>query len=568
MKNAKGQEVERKFLITIPREEINDFLKGAAERELSIEQAYLFSDKKRTLRVRRIIEGNSTQYIMTMKTGSGLVRGEEEFKIPGRLYKELAAKAEASLKKTRHVLNIAPHKVELDVFHGPLSGLVIAEVEFKSVKEAKTFKPYGWFGPEVTGDLEYGNYALALRYSRRGDHKTAPVMDLEDGLIHALEEIKARKDGGGNIVVLVAGGSASGKTSRVAERLVGFFKDEAVLLSGDDYYKGMAFMKKMASKGRPLNWDHPEALDLEGLQEDIKSLKFGQSINERRYDFGTAISGFTGKIIEPKKVIIVEGLFTLSSLIIVDGAYKIFVDISRPGRFFRRLFRDVTRTGQKPNEILRQFFGTVEPMHNEFVESTKRNADLVILNEFNPRKESGIAGTKEFQVKFRLPEDFQMPSIAPKEVGEKIWEKDEYFFIPGHPEATLRYRILNQTGIRLFSYRGPKNSASETLERNRLEFEVDYEVDDFDMLFGEFGILSRNGSKMTTVTKYRHTFEWDGALIKVDTEVDKTSEGKPIKIGNFLEVCLDGPHEMDKAKKIAELFGADPEPINMSYTEM
>jgi len=145
-------EVERKFLL--------DALPAGLDAGTRIEQGYLAIDPAGSeVRVRR--KGAAT--LITVKTGIGLVRGEEEFPIDGERFERLWAMTEGRrVAKTRHLVPVGAFTAEVDVYEGPLSGLLTAEVEFPDEAAALAFEPPAWLGRDVTDDARYGNRALAV----------------------------------------------------------------------------------------------------------------------------------------------------------------------------------------------------------------------------------------------------------------------------------------------------------------------------------------------------------------------------------------------------------------------
>jgi uridine kinase len=201
-------------------------------------------------------------------------------------------------------------------------------------------------------------------------------------------------------LVQVAGGSASGKTSTVSKKIVEAFGNNAVLVSMDDYYKGKIFKEEETAKGRKINWDQPRALHMDLLEKHLSELKQNKIIKKPIFDFKKGDPSGFEKIV-PKKVIVVEGLFALNNLLKKYGDIKVFVDIGVHGRVMRKLLRDIERTGQTPKDLLKYFSEFVQPMHSKYVQSTKKYADVIIKNEYNPKIESERTGFHEIQLKFR-----------------------------------------------------------------------------------------------------------------------------------------------------------------------
>jgi uridine kinase len=178
------------------------------------------------------------------------------------------------------------------------------------------------------------------------------------------------------VIIGIAGGSGSGKTT-FAQNLKNDFKDEIVVLSHDFYYKNhdeLTFEER-----KKLNYDHPNAFDTDMLVEHLKQLKSGQSIEHPVYSFVRHNrEDYTVKI-EPKKIILVEGILIFENKELRDLMdIKIFVDTDADIRFIRRLVRDVNERGRTIDSIIEQYCSTVKPMHEQFVEYSKKYADIIV----------------------------------------------------------------------------------------------------------------------------------------------------------------------------------------------
>lgn len=179
------------------------------------------------------------------------------------------------------------------------------------------------------------------------------------------------------IVIGIAGGSGSGKTTVAMEILNRVGENKISFLPHDAYYKDLSNLS--FTQRSEINFDHPDSLDTELLIEHIRALKNGQSINLPVYDFKTHTRTSHVIPIEPHPVIIVEGI-----LIFVEPGLrelfdiKIFVDTDSDIRFIRRLQRDINERGRTTESVINQYLKTVRPMHLEFVEPSKRYADIII----------------------------------------------------------------------------------------------------------------------------------------------------------------------------------------------
>jgi uridine kinase len=179
------------------------------------------------------------------------------------------------------------------------------------------------------------------------------------------------------VVVGVAGGTGSGKTTVASEILKRAGTDQISYIQHDAYYKDLSNLP-MAHRAMR-NFDHPDALDNALLIEHLRALKAGQPIEMPVYDFTTHSRTAETMRVEPHRVILLEGI-----LLLADAALralmevKIYVDTDADIRFIRRLQRDIAERGRTMESVIHQYLGTVRPMHQEFVEPSKRHADVII----------------------------------------------------------------------------------------------------------------------------------------------------------------------------------------------
>ena len=181
-----------------------------------------------------------------------------------------------------------------------------------------------------------------------------------------------------NILVIgIAGGSGSGKTTLMRNLTQGF-GDRITVLSHDNYYRAHDDLPfEQRSK---LNYDHPDAFETDLMIEHLKELKQGRAIQCPVYDY--AIHNRTDETITviPRSVIIVEGILIFENKALCDLMdIKIFVDTDDDVRLIRRIKRDVAKRGRSLQSVLTQYLETVKPMHEQFVEPSKKNADVVVL---------------------------------------------------------------------------------------------------------------------------------------------------------------------------------------------
>ena len=181
-----------------------------------------------------------------------------------------------------------------------------------------------------------------------------------------------------NIIVLgIAGGSGSGKTT-LMKNLIARFQDDVTVLSHDNYYR--PYDELTIEERRKLNYDHPDAFDTDMMIGHLKELKAGHSIECPVYDYATYSRTNETVTVEPRKVILVEGILIFENHALCDQMdIKIFVDTDADVRLIRRIRRDVAKRGRSLDSVLGQYLATVKPMHEQFVEPSKKNADLVVL---------------------------------------------------------------------------------------------------------------------------------------------------------------------------------------------
>lgn len=179
-----------------------------------------------------------------------------------------------------------------------------------------------------------------------------------------------------SIIIGVAGGTGSGKTT-LTRRLKERFGDEMTVISHDNYYKAHDDMT-YEERSR-LNYDHPDAFDTDLLVEHIKALRAGETVACPVYDFTQHNRSKETLLIAPTGVIVVEGILIFADSKLRDLMdVKIFVDTDADVRILRRLTRDVKDRGRSLDSVVEQYLSTVKPMHDQFVEPSKRYADVIV----------------------------------------------------------------------------------------------------------------------------------------------------------------------------------------------
>jgi len=191
------------------------------------------------------------------------------------------------------------------------------------------------------------------------------------------------------MVIAVAGGSGSGKTTfgRVLQSVLG--DDRCAILAQDSYYRDLHEL--FDEDGGQINFDHPDSLEFALLAEHIRTLKAGGSVQVPVYDFASHSRQTGCTLFQPKPIILVDGILILTQdelRPLFD--FSFFVDTAENLRFERRLHRDVRERGRTPEGVRQQFFRQVKPMHDRFVEPSRRYADRVIsgAESFAPMIES------------------------------------------------------------------------------------------------------------------------------------------------------------------------------------
>ena len=178
------------------------------------------------------------------------------------------------------------------------------------------------------------------------------------------------------LIIGFCGGTGSGKTT-LAERVIKAIGVDGVLLSMDFYYtdnKDMPFEERVK-----INYDHPNAFDTDLLISHLKDLKEGKSIVHPTYDYTNHVRSDKWVSLDSAKVIIVEGILLFENKDLVDMMdIKIFVDTDADVRILRRLCRDVKERGRNMDSVVNQYLTTVKPMHERFVEPSKRVADIIV----------------------------------------------------------------------------------------------------------------------------------------------------------------------------------------------
>ncbi|MFO7616721.1 MAG: uridine kinase [Bacteroidales bacterium] len=179
------------------------------------------------------------------------------------------------------------------------------------------------------------------------------------------------------LIVGIAGGTGSGKTTVVKKVMAGFNQGEVVLLPQDSYYRDNSHLP--LEERQKLNFDHPESIEWSLLIQHLCDLKEEKPIRQPVYSYLTCTREEKTILIHPRKVILVEGILVLTQREVRDLLdIKVFVDADADDRLSRVIRRDLAERGRSAETVLNRYEVTVKPMHLEFIEPSKRYADLII----------------------------------------------------------------------------------------------------------------------------------------------------------------------------------------------
>lgn len=179
------------------------------------------------------------------------------------------------------------------------------------------------------------------------------------------------------LIIGIAGGSGSGKTTVTDKIITSLDEDKIAVIQHDSYYKDISHYD--GSDPTTINFDHPDSLETSLLIEDIRKFKKGEIIEQPIYNFTTHSRMEERRIILPRDFLIIEGILIYAEKELRDLMdIKIFVDTDDDERLIRRLQRDIVERGRSLDSVINQYIATVKPMHLEFVEPSKRWADIII----------------------------------------------------------------------------------------------------------------------------------------------------------------------------------------------
>ena len=179
------------------------------------------------------------------------------------------------------------------------------------------------------------------------------------------------------IIIGIAGGTGSGKTTVVTKIAKNLPEENVTILPQDAYYKDNSTLT--FDERKKINYDHPNSIDFDLLLKHIKSLQKGKEIHQPIYSYITHSRSDDYKVVHPKEILIVEGILVFTSEQLRKLCdIKIFVHTDADDRLIRRIRRDITERGRDVSEVLNRYEKTLKPMHNQFIEPTMKYADMIV----------------------------------------------------------------------------------------------------------------------------------------------------------------------------------------------
>ena len=180
-----------------------------------------------------------------------------------------------------------------------------------------------------------------------------------------------------SLIIGISGGTGSGKTTVANRILESVSASEIVFIQQDSYYRNINDLP--LDYRNIANFDHPDALDNDLLVNHVRRLRAGEAVELPLYDFKTHTRLNETRHVQPKPIVIVEGILIFADPRLLEQMdIKVFVDTPDDIRFIRRLRRDLAERGRNVESVIEQYTGTVRPMHMQFVEPSKRHADVII----------------------------------------------------------------------------------------------------------------------------------------------------------------------------------------------
>lgn len=634
----------RRFLL----KQIPEDLKISRRQE--VEQGYFFEGDATITIERKIEDENVLCSVSEVRRG---IRDRIFKHITNEEFEKLWTDVRAKIFKTVNIVEDEfpfgdKYQAEISTYHGHLEGLSVMTLDTEENQEvAPLFMPK-WVGKDISHSPQFDEKAMALnqniirelnaideeRFFRmegnevveipqldlpngfgvywgmlrkaytKLNNKTLPL--LPDGFREKWGMIETKIEQKKPLVVGVAGGSGSGKTTEVTGFLEKNLHLKQVVFSMDNYYRGKKWMEEQAALGNHYNWDQPEALDLDLLREHLAALRRGEKIVVPEYDFTVSerkvLSAEDEKLreIDPTQleVIIIEGLFALHESLINELDFKTFVNANMETRLMRRMIRDIAERGRSPDSILKAFIETVEPMHQKHIQPTITNADVILNNKYDSEVEPFYSGLHEIQQKYKTGLNREdLIGLGAKFI--KSEEQTDVYYNPSdrNPVATgeiLRLRTVHQNEGPLagnkhsiFSFKGPILTQENKTVRPYFECHADGKTgDNFPKIFKDcqknikkrrdyFEFEGENGTISFTLDEVYTVINGQKIFMGTFIEIGKVIQSKKVKQRSspFIKTEVEPYSQTDldslDSSELIEALGLENEiPTNLSYFEM
>jgi uridine kinase len=218
------------------------------------------------------------------------------------------------------------------------------------------------------------------------------------------------------MIIGICGGTGSGKTTVANKILQSVSANEVAFIQQDSYYRNLDQMP--LDYRQKVNFDHPDAIDNDLLVEHVRALKSGQAVDLPMYDFKNHLRRKETLRMEPKLITILEGILIFAEKRLLEEMdIKVFVDTPDDIRFIRRLRRDIAERGRTADSVIEQYLATVRPMHMQFVEPSKRCADVIIPEGGHNKVSIGLlSGT----IRERLADEQQRRNSSSNSSNAKV----------------------------------------------------------------------------------------------------------------------------------------------------